>query len=171
MTPESQRPVAWRDGEFLVLARSAPIAPPRCIFTNEEVLEDRKVRRQLSWGGNNPSKLWLPTKFQILWALGGMKFLTVEFGISNRIRMRQRWALGLGILAIVAGCGLFGYGLQRGFPPPMALLGTGAAMVVIALTFVTNTYTGIYIYAMDSEHVWLQGAKRPFLDSLPELPR
>lgn len=161
---------AWRDGNMLVLLRSTPVAPDRCIVTNELVFGRSKISRQLSWGSEGPVK-WMPAKIKILWALADMKFITVTFGLSAKARAIRCVALVLSAACLGVGALLFVEGLKRGgVPPPMGYLGGGAALIAVALTLFANTYSIIDIVVVDEEFVWLRGAKKAFLESLPSLP-
>ena len=77
----------------------------------------------------------------------------------------------LSVACILLGAELFLSGLRQGFPPPMSFLWGGMILVILALTVLVNTYSIIDIVAMDEDFVWLRGAKRPFLDSLPVFSR
>lgn len=161
---------AWRDGDLLVLRRSAPITPDRCIITNEHVFSRAKCIRRLSWGGGKVTR-WMPIKIKLLWSLANMKFVTVTFGLSDKARAIRHGILLFSAACLVIGAGLFVKGLEiGGVPPPMGYLGGGAALLIVSLTLLANTYSIIDIVAMDDDLVWLRGAKKPFLDSLPVLP-
>lgn len=162
------KPTAWRDGDRLVLRRNSPVAPDRCIFTNEPIFETTKLSRKLSWGRNGPGGAWLPTKFQMLWALADMKFVTVTVGVSGKVKATQFVTMVIAFAAVIMGAGLFFHGIkQGGVPPPLTYLGGGAALIVIALTLLVNAYAIVDLVSMDDEFIWLRGAKKPFLDSLP----
>lgn len=165
--PSVNEILAWRDGDLLVLRRSSPTAPDRCIVTNELVFGRSKISRRLSWGSDGPAS-WIPTKIKLLWALANMKLITVTFGLSGKVKAARYSILVLSAVCVVIGIGLFVEGLQKGgVPPPMGYLGGGAALIAVALTLSVNTYSIIDIVAMDEEFVWLRGAKKPFLASLP----
>ena len=165
MSAQTQHP-AWRDGKFLVLPRALPVAPDRCIFTNEPVFTHSKITKHLSWGSNGPSH-WLPMKIQLLWSIKDMKIVPVTFGVSHKVRVGRYLALATSAICIVVGVSLFVQGLQKGVPPPMTYVGGGAALIAISLTLLANTYLIIDIVAMNEEFIWLRGAKSRFLDSLP----
>jgi hypothetical protein len=167
--PAVEKYPAWRDGNALVLPRNSLMAPDRCIFTNDVVPERSKITRRLSWGHEGPAK-WMPTKIKMLWALADMKFITVTFGLSTEARAIRYSTLVFSSTCLAIGIFLFVEGLRKGgVPPPMGYLGGGAALVIVALTLFINTYSVIDIVAVDSNYVWLRGAKKAFLDSLPSL--
>lgn len=166
MRHSSQVPQAWKDGNLFVLSRHMPEAPDRCILTNEPVFGPSKITRQLSWGDNGPAS-WVPVKLQLLFALANMQHTLVTFGLSGRFRLIRWIAMGLALTAIVLGAYLFFKGLGKGIPPPMSYVGTGAALCIVAITILVNTYSVIDIVRMNEDFVWLRGAKKPFLDSLP----
>jgi hypothetical protein len=164
----SYEPTAWRDGKSLVLSRHSPVAPDRCVFTNDLVFENSKISRRLSWGNEGPTK-WLPTKIKLLWALADMRLVTVTFGLSGRARAMRTIMLALSVAGAGTGAILFVEGLRRGtVPPPMGYVGGGAALMAVALTVFMNCYSILDIVAMDDEFIWLRGAKQAFLESLPE---
>jgi len=112
----------------------------------------------------------MPTKIKMLWALADMKFISVTFGLSTEARAIRYTALVLSSTCFAIGMLLFIEGLRKGgVPPPMGYLGGGAALVIVALTLFINSYSVIEIIALDSNYVWLRGAKKTFLDSLPPL--
>ncbi len=161
---------AWRDGALLVLPRRSPVAPERCVLTNEPVLGRRMLTRRLTWGSNGPDGL--PTKVQILWSLATMRFLKVKFGLNETEELKRRTLIVGFVVAMLSGLALFLLGILRGVvPPPMELLIPGAVLIVLALTLLANTHTVLFIRSMDEEHIWLHGAKVPFLESLPEFRR
>jgi len=168
MTTSTEHLEAWRDRSLLVLRRKSPVAPERCIVTNEPVFGHGKISKQLSWGRNGPAGAWIPTKFQILWALADMKFVTVTVGLSDKVKAKRLGLLLLALGGATGGIVLFVAGILQGFPPHLLPLGMGAAMAAIALTLFANTYVIVEVVAMDDDFVWLRGARSPFLDSLPQ---
>lgn len=167
LAPGKEMRQAWRDGNLLVLSVADPIAPDRCIFTNEPVYEHRKMSRLLSLGPNGPANGWMPTGCQLLFAASGMRFLTVRFGFGERMKLRRKLVLMLSFIAMVGGAVSFALGVMNGFPPLLSRMGIGAAVLVVALTIWVNAYSVLDVVAMDVTHVWLRGAKPAFLDSLP----
>lgn len=163
--------MAWQDGAYLVLRRDAAMAPARCIFTNAPVFETSMVRRQLTWGRHTAGNAPLPTSAKFLLAAVNMKRVAVTFGVSDAVKIRRLTLLGCAAAAMFGGSWLFWRGLQQGFPPHLGLMAGGAALAVIALTLFASTHSTLDIIAMDEEFVWLRGAQKPFLDSLPEFPR
>lgn len=112
---------------------------------------------------------WIPAKIKVLWALADMKFITVSFGLSAKAKGARYVILVLSAACMAIGVLLFLEGLkQGGLPPPMRYLGGGAALIAVALTFFANAYSIVDIVAMDEEFIWLRGAKKAFLGSLPD---
>ncbi|MBK8476664.1 MAG: hypothetical protein IPL39_10200 [Opitutaceae bacterium] len=171
MADPIQISAAWKDGQWLVLRRDSPVGPDRCIVTNEPTFGHRRFQRTLSWGKNGPGDAWIPMKIQVLWALADMKFVRVEVGLREKVKAKRLIRLVLSFASMAGGLALFVYGIQKGFPPSMTHLGGGATLTVIALTLFANTHSVIDIVAMDDEHIWLRGAHRVFLDTLPEFPK
>ncbi len=169
MTPIEKYP-AWRDGVFLVLPRGSPVAPNRCILTNQVVHEESKTSRRLSWGDEGPIK-WLPQKIRILLALSNMKYFTVTFGLSADAKTRRLFGLVVAAVSIFVGFYLFEQGFRvDGAPIPIGVVGGGAALIVVSLVLFANSYYTFDIVAVNAHYIWLRGAKQPFLDSLPRLP-
>ncbi len=166
MSQPTYTPQAWQDGSLFVLSRHMPESPDRCIVTNESVFGPSKITRQLSWGSNGTAS-WVPVKLQLLFALANMQYLSVTFGLSGRVRFVRWLAMAFAITCVALGGYLFLEGLDKGIPPPMNYVGTGAALIIIAITILVNTYSVIDIVRMNEDYVWLRGAKKPFLDSLP----
>jgi hypothetical protein len=111
----------------------------------------------------------MPTKIKMLWALADMKFITVTFGLSAKARAVRYIILVLSAACVAVGTFLFIEGLKKGgVPPPMGYLGGGGALIVVALTLFANAYSIVEIVAMDEEFIWLRGAKKAFLESLPD---
>ena len=162
---------AWSDGAHLVLRRGAPIAPCRCVITNAPVFETAMVRRQLIWGKDTVNGTPLPTSAKLALAAVNMKRVTVTIGMSDAVKLRRLITLVLACAAVFGGGLLFWQGLQQGFPPNLGYMGGGAALAVIALTLFANTHSLLEIVGMDDEFIWLRGAKKPFLDSLPPFKR
>ncbi len=163
-------PQAWKDGNFFVLSRHMPEAPDRCILTNETVFGSSKITKQLSWGNNGPAS-WVPVKLQLLFALANMQHVLVTFGLSGRVRTIRWIAMGLALTCIVLGAYLFVMGLGKGIPPPMSYVGTGAVLCILAMTIFVNSYSVIDVVRMNDDFIWLRGARKPFLDSLPIFQR
>lgn len=163
---------AWRDGAYLVLRRANPEAPSRCIITNRPVFENRQLCRRLSWGSKGPGGCWVPMLFKISFALIDMGSVTVRFGLDGAHHFIRYALMGLCVGLITTGAILFIGGIQREIvPPPMLPMGGGAALIVIAITVLVNTYSIISIVLMDDDFVWIRGPKEPFLGSLPVFPR
>jgi hypothetical protein len=169
MPPIEQYP-AWRDGVFLVLPRGSPVAPNRCILTNQAVHEEAKTSRHLSWGDEGPIK-WLPQKIRILLALSNMKYFTVTFGLSADAKVRRLYGLVVAAVSFTFGFYLFEQGFRvDGAPVSIGVVGGGAVMIVVSLVLFANSYYTFDIAAVSAHYIWLRGAKQPFLDSLPPLP-
>ena len=170
MKPEDMD--AWRDGAFLVLRKANSEAPSRCIITNRPVFENRRLSRRLSWGNEGPSGCWVPMLFKVSFSLIDIGRVTVRFGLDGTHHVLRYALMCLCVGLIAIGGHLFLGGIQSGVvPPPMLPLGGGAALIVIALTVLVNTYSIISIVLMDDDFVWIRGPKEPFLSSLPAFPR
>jgi len=166
--PTNEKYPAWSDGNLLVLPRGLPIAPDRCIITNDVVPERSKISRRLSWGDEGSK--WLPKKIRVLFALANMRFFTVTFGFSATARTTRLVGLTVSALCVAVGALLFAQGLHiGGVPPPMGYLGGGVALIAVSLAVFANIYLSIDIVAVDDEYLWIRGPKKAFLDSLPQL--
>lgn len=158
---------ASRDGEFLVLPIDRPVGPGRCIFSNQQISERTKIRRRLSCGSQGDGD-FLPMWLKVLFAAKNMRFVTVELGVSGKEQAKRRLLMVASLGLALFGLYLLVSGIAKGeIPPPMITTGGGAALFIVSAVIFSNAFSFVYIVKMNDRFVWLRGAGKPFLNSLP----
>jgi hypothetical protein len=156
----------WRLNRQIVLRPNTPM-PDRCVKCNAPA-NGIRLKRQLSW---HPSPYYLlifiGLLIYVIVALIVRKQAVVHIGLCEAHRARRRFTIGscwlaalAGIVAIFGGANLATGG---GWLVLMGITGILAALVVGATAVPIVSAAKI-----DGELVWIRGAGREFLDSLPE---
>lgn len=183
----------YRDGGMLVVPFDSPIFPSRCIKTNHEVQSsDYAVTLDCS-----SSSLYNSEARLVAAAVGG-KVGKAALAIGEMLATRKKVNLNIGLCEskkqLYRRIRFGAYGLLIGGPLvafsilipliQMAEPGTPPNAYVFAFAAILGAVlfiTGIVLFAisslgllrprkMNETHVWLDGAGREFLDSIPALP-
>lgn len=165
LEPEKEPIQIWRDNE-LVVARLGARFPHRCILCNDES-GDSRLRRSLHW---HPAWLyWFMIfpglLFYAILAAIVEKTTKVDVGLCPRHRRNQNVALA-GVIALLAG-GAAALGTAwRVQSLPLAAGGVG--LLVAAAMVDLGIRTLLSARNIESQRVWISGAGRKFLESLPD---
>ncbi len=182
----------WRDGALVRMERNATL-PGRCVACNAPALPKRVDRRLywtpwqwraaawgtplammgLAFGGMETAGVLVLPAIVILAIANAIirKRIDIEVGIcAKHARLRQAlgWA-GLACMALVIGS-LFAIDVV-GAGNLATLVGAAAVLlVVVGVAYSFTTSQRIGIRRLTTEHAWLKGVDRVFVDSLPEWP-
>jgi len=145
----------WRDGNCLVIHEQASF-PLRCLLTNEP--QEERVLQTLTW--SYPID-WSSRRTEIRFGLSQSALATI-----HRQRMIALIVAGisLSLLAVLFITGLmdrFGNGWLIFF----------LVTLIIAALKISWDRKGLLVFqSAKQKYLWLKGAKRPFLESLPQWP-
>lgn len=155
----------WREGDLLVLDKTAALFPPRCVVCNRDT--DYKLKRIF---------IWHPRWIYLLAPLGGIlyaliaasvrKYATVEVGLCDEHQLRRRSGLlllGFGVgasvlLLLIASSSRWG-----------SLAIAALAGMIVALVVGSRMSRVAVATKIDDTHAWLR-VGQPFLASLPDSP-
>jgi hypothetical protein len=157
---------AWRANRQFVARVQTPL-PDRCVCCNAPA-NGYRLKRQLSWHPPVYYALLLAGPLiYIIVALFASRKAVIQVGLCSKHRWRRGWGMLTATIAILAGVALIdaftASGAQAWVLLILGLLVLGGGIVVGARV------DGVVSSArIDNEHIWLRGAKEPFLASLPE---
>ena len=154
--------MVWREGKILVLAKNATL-PDRCVKCNAPT--GYRLKRDLSW--HQPLiylTLLAGVLIYVIIAIVVSQKATIHVGLCERHRSQRRFAIGIGWGLVVLSILLF---VLAGFyskpililPGLLAFFG-GAIYGLVKGKVVTPK-------RIDKELVWLEGACKEYLDTLP----
>jgi hypothetical protein len=162
-------PDVWRDDDLLVLRLGAQL-PDRCIGTNEPADGGRIVvplvwyPDSVRWAGLGGT---LPFLIVALWL---RKSATIEVPVSRRWRRERRRSAVLAWTLALMGLAVFLAGKPLGdlHTVNWPLMATGAALFVIGVCYGAIRLQTVGVVRMTDTHVWLSGANRRYLATLPQ---
>lgn len=146
----------WRDGAYLVIHQGA-LFPERCLITGEET--SHRHRQQVRW--------YYPIDF-------ATRTLRVEYSLTPPVVQgiwRQRmiaWLLApLAVLGVATLC------MVGDLPGPAVsnnMVWSAIIAFGICLYVTINAGRILKFERVNNAYLWLRGARRPFLDTLPQWP-
>jgi hypothetical protein len=155
----------WRSGKQVVLRRNAAL-PDRCVKCNAPA-HGIRLKRQLSW---HPSAWYLlifvGLLIYVIVALIVRKQAVVQLPLCEAHRARRRWIITTCWLAFLGGIALIILGANQA-------AGGGWIIVTGIVAILAGAFGGALLAPpvtparIDSDFVWLRGAGREFLDTLP----
>jgi hypothetical protein len=158
----------WRDGKTLVTITRA-VLPARCVKCNEAVAEPQ-INRKLRW--HNPALallIFLPLGILIyvVVAICVRKSGYIQLSLCPIHRRRRRNNIIIGWLAAASGVGLIALaiGQQTGIPAI-----AGSILLVAAAVWAILACGILSPKRIDNQFMWLRGAGKPFLETLPDIP-
>jgi hypothetical protein len=154
----------WRNGSLLVMRKDAWL-PDRCVKCNAPA-EARRLRRNLSWHAPGWYILVLfNVLIYLIAALIVRKTARIEIGLCQGHWFRRRRAIAVGWVAVLAGMGMFFYGLSTA-EPGMSLVG-GLVAFFGLITGVVGSQT-VVATRIDETYAWLKKVHPAFLAELPD---
>lgn len=173
-TSPPETPIAWCDGNLLVLSRAHPVAPHRCCLSNQSVVDLRRMKVLLGWTKDEEMPLPIPAALKLiikLVELANFRLFTIDVAISEREAQKRFRALCLNAGMFAAGAALLAYGVSLGAPrggsPHFEFMLPGVILGIASITLFANRYALFHVVSMDAKHIWIRGAGAAFLESLP----
>jgi hypothetical protein len=155
LVDQSATKEVWRDGRAIV-APVISVLPRRCVMTNEAAIAYHEL-----------CCLWYPNL--LLAITHGRKIhVIVPIGRHEVARVRQLQRCG-GKIGIAVGLALTvaaGYLFSLTFAAVVLLL----SIVVLVVFLRSSEASPLCVYKATDQFVWLLGAGKPFLASLPQWP-
>jgi hypothetical protein len=154
---------AWRDGK-LVLTHNGCILPNRCVRCNAP--SEKKMKRKLQW---HPPLIYLTLLISpLIYIIVGLcvrKRATVHAGVCLKHRVRLIVDQGLSLFLSLAGLIICFFGFAKN---TVGVGVSGLMLFVLALVYAAGRVNLLTPHKIDKDgQVWLKGAGKPFLDSLP----
>ncbi len=165
----TSEPQAWRYGHLVVVSRSNPTLPHRCIISNQSGASSERVRRAYSFGDEGGNFLGIPMSYKLLHSLFRMKLFTIEFSLSTGIRIRSTVISILSLVVSASSLSVFMAGILSGqVPPPLQLVAPAAIVCILGIWSYARSYMILEIVGADESCIYLRGAGQRLLASLEQ---
>ncbi len=157
------RTAAWRRGKQVVLLKNAAL-PFRCVKCNSPA-EGKPLRRNFSW--HHPAiylTIFIGLLGYVIVALCVRKTARISFGLCPRHRAQRAWGVAMSWLFIL---GCFGLVACAALFDNLAFTGLGLLSLILGLAIYLVAAQPLTPSRIDDQWVWLRGAGKDYLDSLP----
>ena len=152
----------WRRHGQVVMLKQAEL-PNSCVKCGSAVMDEEKARVRLFW--HHPAlyiALFSPLLYAIIAAIFS-KRATIYAGLCAQHKDSRRNKLLTSLSLIIGGAVGFFFFLANG-PTELAFV---SALMFLAGAIVLCFYQPLKATEIDDTHIWLKGADKKFIDSLP----